>query len=50
MALFFKEVGSVSYIAFLERNESAIRALDSVESDMNLIRIRPDKLLSDAFV
>ncbi len=27
-----------------------MRALDSIESDTNLIRIRPDKLMSNTFV
>lgn len=45
-----KDAGSISYSAFLKRNESAIKTLDSIEGGANLIRIKPEKLLCDTFV
>jgi hypothetical protein len=45
-----KEVGSVSYNVFRQRNKSAIKALDSIVSRANLIRIRPEEVLCNTLV
>ncbi len=41
---------SVSYSNFLDRNKSAIDALDSIKDSQRLIRVRPDKILCDTYV
>jgi hypothetical protein len=44
------DLASISYKRFLDRNSSAIEALDSIIGDENLIRIRPEKILCDTYV
>ena len=44
------DLGSISYKRFLDRNNSAIEALDSIVGDKNLIRIRPDKILCNTYL
>ena len=44
------DVASISYKRFLDRNSSAIEALDSIVGGANLIRIRPDKILCDTYL
>jgi hypothetical protein len=44
------DFASISYKIFLDRNNSAIEALDSIVGDENLIRVRPDKILCDTYV
>lgn len=41
---------STSYAVYKDRNRDAIGALDSVGEHMNLVRIRPDKLLCDTYI
>ena len=45
-----ERTASVSYSNFLERNKSAIDALDSIDDNERLIRVRPDKILCDTYV
>jgi hypothetical protein len=44
------DVASVSYKRFLERNKSAIEALDAIVGGENLVRIRPDKVLCNTYL
>ncbi len=41
---------TTSYSSFQVRNESTIRALDSIPSNVNLIRIKPEKILCNSFI
>jgi peptidoglycan/LPS O-acetylase OafA/YrhL len=43
-----KSVGSTSYDVFLQRNQRAISALDTIEPDKNLVRIYPGEIFCDA--
>jgi len=41
---------TTSYSAFKARNKSTIEALDSIPNNVNLIRLRPDKILCNSFI